>query len=145
MSATQQAIRMAVAAAAITLASACATGPAKLRLLTIAKPAFGGEASFRGTLLAKHGCVITHQASGDTSVLFDPGVTLTENRDGLRDPRTGKTIHFRRLVRGGAATLRSGGKGWPIADIEHFFGVSISAGCPTRNVMRLHDLEELES
>jgi hypothetical protein len=136
---------MAVVVAAMTLASACATGPANLRLLTIAKPAFGGEASFRGTLLAKHGCVIAHQANGDTTVLFDPGVALTQNRDGLRDARTGKTIHFRRLVRGGAAELRSGGKGWPIADIEHFFGVSISAGCPTRNVMRLHDLEELES
>ena len=144
MSATRRAITTAVATAAMTLAAACATGPSELHLFTIAKPALGGEALFHGMLLAKHGCVIVNQANGETTILFDPGVALTENRDGLRDARTGKTVHFRKLIRGGAADLRSGGRGWSVADIEGFFGVSIDGGCPTGNVMRLHDMQELE-
>jgi len=40
--------------------------------------------------------------------------------------------------------LRENAKGWPISDIERFYGVTIPAACPKDDIMRLRNMEVLE-
>ncbi|WP_454597637.1 hypothetical protein [Qipengyuania sp. SM2507] len=109
--------------------------------INIARPAFGGEAGFYGSIELQRGCIVT---GGDrpATVLFDPGVKLSEDRTRIIDPRAQGSVRLDVPIQGGAALLRENGKGWPIADIESFFGVTIPAGCPTKDVMRLHGMKE---
>ena len=135
--------RKLVALAGALLLGACQSAPEQPRPITIAREAFAGEALYRGTLEIRDGCIVAPGYRRDFSVLFDPGVVLTANGDGLYEPRSGNTIRFGHRMQGGGGNLRENGKGWPITDIERFFGVSIPRACPKNNVMRLHKMEEV--
>lgn len=125
--------------------SACGTGAVESvsqpTPLTIARDAFAGGALYRGTLEIRDGCIVSSRRN--FTVLFDPGVVLTANSDGIYEPRTGNTIRFGQRIQGSGGNLREKGKGWPISDIERFYGVRIPLGCPKGNVMRLHKMEEI--
>ena len=130
-----------VALAGALLLGACQSAPIQPRPITIAREAFAGEALYRGTLEIRDGCIVSSRRN--FPVLFDPGVVLTANSDGLYEPRTGNTIRFGQEMQGGGGILRENGKGWPILDIERFYEVSIPSGCPMDNVMRLHAMKEV--
>ena len=130
-----------VALAGALLLGACQSVPEQPRPITIARDAFAGEALYRGTLEIRDGCIVSSRRN--FTVLFDPGVVLTANSDGLYEPRTGNTIRFGQEMQGGGGILRENGKGWPILDIERFYEVSIPSGCPMDNVMRLHAMKEV--
>ncbi|GAA5053520.1 hypothetical protein GCM10023208_15580 [Erythrobacter westpacificensis] len=130
-----------VALAGALLLGACQSAPIQPRPITIARDAFAGEALYRGTLEIRDGCIVSSRRN--FPVLFDPGVVLTANSDGLYEPRTGNTIRFGQEMQGGGGILRENGKGWPILDIERFYEVSIPSGCPMDNVMRLHAMKEV--
>ena len=130
-----------VALAGALLLGACQSAPIQPRPITIARDAFAGEALYRGTLEIRDGCIVSSRRN--FTVLFDPGVVLTANSDGLYEPRTGNTIRFGQEMQGGGGILRENGKGWPILDIERFYEVSIPSGCPMDNVMRLHAMKEV--
>lgn len=123
--------------------AACAGAAPVVQPVTIARPAFGGEALFRGYLAVEDGCIVAVAGRHSSTVLFDPGVRLLDDGQGIWDPATGQSIPFGEPVKGGAAVLRDNGKGWPISDIESFFGVSLPAGCPRANLMRLHHLTQI--
>lgn len=127
---------------ALSFLAACQTALAHPQLIAIASPAMGGEALFHGTLAIKKGCVVSLGGQRIAAVLFDPGVTLSEDRTRIIDPRAHGNVRLAVPIFGGTAHLRENGKGWSIVDIERFFGVTIPAGCPTKNVMRLHGMEE---
>ena len=135
-------VRIAVLALVIPL-TACQSAPSSPHLITIAKPARAGEALSRGELGVVRGCVVAMGYFGNETVLFDPGVTLLPTGDGVFDPATGNSIRFGERISGGAATLRDAGRGWPSRDIERFYGVTIPAACPKRDVMRLHHMEPI--
>ena len=130
--------------ASLILLTACQSVPSSLHLLTIAKPARAGEALFRGELAVVRGCVVAKGDRRNETILFDPGVTLLPSGDGLHDPHSGNDIPFGQRINGGGGVLRENGKGWPISDIERFYGVTIPTGCPKDNVMRLRNMEVLE-
>ena len=130
-----------VALAGALLLGACQSAPIQPRPITIARDAFAGEALYRGTLEIRDGCIVSSRRN--FPVLFDPGVVLTANSDGLYEPRTGNTIRFGQEMQGGGGILRENGKGWPILDIKRFYEVSIPSGCPMDNVMRLHAMKEV--
>ena len=134
--------RLVAVAGALVLAG-CQSAPIQPRPITIARDAFAGEALYCGTLEIRDGCIVSSGSGRNFSVLFDPGVVLTADSDGLYEPRTGNTIRFGRRIEGAGGNLRENGKGWPIADIERFYGVSIPRGCPKGDVMRLHKMEEV--
>jgi hypothetical protein len=136
------ACRLVVLAGALLL-GACQSAPEQPRPIAFARDAFAGEALYRGTLKIHYGCIVSPGYRGNITVLFDPGVVLTSSSDGLYDPRTGNTIRFGHKMQGGGGILRENGKGWPISDIERFYGVSVPRGCPKGNVMRLHKMEEI--
>ena len=117
--------------------SACAVNAADGEPITIARPAFGGEALFHGTLELRRGCIVT---DGDkpATVLFDPDVTLADARTGILDGPEGVFVPFGATVFAGYAVLREAGTGWRLAEIEAFFGVDIPDVCPTKEVARLH-------
>ena len=118
----------------------CAGAAPIAQPVTIERPAFGGEAQFRGHLGKRNGCIVAVGGSQVSTVLFDPDVRLLDNGEGIFDPATRQSIVFGQAVTGGAAFLRERGRGWPISDIETFFGVSLPRGCPVGHIMRLHDL-----
>lgn len=124
------------------LAGWASASPAALPL-TIARPAFGGEALFRGYLGIENGCVVAVSPGRSNTVLFDPDVRRLEDGQGIFDPSTNQSIRFGEAVTGGAAFLRDDGRGWPISDIESFFGVALYRGCPKDNVQRLHNLNQV--
>ena len=121
--------------------SGCATAKIEAQPITIDRDAFGGEALFHGSIAAIDGCIVTRGYRSNSTVLFDRGVTLLASGDGVFDPATGKSIRFGARITGGAAVLRDAGRGWPIHDIERFYGVTIPAACPKSDVMRLHHME----
>ena len=124
--------------------TACQSAPASPYLITIAEPARAGEALFRGELGVVRGCVVAKGYFGNETVLFDPGVTLLPPGDGLHVPLSGNNILFGQRISGGGGNLRENGKGWPISDIERFYGVTITAACSKDNIMRLRSMEVLE-
>ena len=136
-------VRIAAFALVIPL-TACQGAPSSPHLISIAKPARAGEALFRGELGVVRGCVVAKGYFGNESVLFDPGVTLLPFGDGLHDPLSGNNIPFGQRISGGGGVFRENGRGWPISDIERFYGVTIPAACPKDNVMRLRHMEVLE-
>ena len=109
--------------ASLILLTACQSVPSSLHLLTIAKPARAGETLFRGELAVVRGCVVAKGDRGNEMVLFDPGVTLLPSGDGLHDPHSGNDIPFGQRISGGGGVLHENGKGWPISDIERFYGL----------------------
>lgn len=117
--------------------SACAANAADGDPITIARHAFGGEALYNGILKLRRGCIVT---GGDrpATVLFDPDVTLTDDRTAVRDGPDGVLVPFGVTVFAGSAVLREAGAGWSLAEIEEFFGVDIPDVCPTDEVVRLH-------
>lgn len=123
---------------------ACQSAPSSPHLITIARPAFAGEALFRGELEVVRGCVVVKGDRRSSAVLFDPGVTLLPSGDGLHDPQSGNDISFGQRISGGGGVLREDGKGWPISDIERFYGVTVPEACPKDNVVRLRKMEVLE-
>ncbi|MDG5748427.1 hypothetical protein P8Q88_09550 [Qipengyuania sp. XHP0207] len=123
---------------------ACQSAPSSPHLITIARPAFAGEALFRGELEVVRGCVVVKGDRRSSAVLFDPGVTLLPSGDGLHDPHSGNDISFGQRISGGGGFLRENAKGWPISDIERFYGVTIPAACPKDDIMRLRNMEVLE-
>lgn len=123
--------------------AACAGAAPVAQPITIARPAFGGEALFRGELTVKNGCIVSAGSRRGSTVLFDPGIRLLENGQGVFDPATGQSIRFGEPLAGGAASLRENDRGWPISDIERFFGVSLPPDCPRANVTRLHHLTKI--
>lgn len=133
-------IRRRLAISFVLILSGCAAHNGDGNPITIARPAFGGEAGFYGSVELQRGCIVTGGDRPET-VLFDPDVTLTDDRSGIRDGPDGAVIFFGRKTWAGAAGLREGGKGWSIADIEEFFGVIIPKHCPTNEVVRLHDFQ----
>lgn len=112
-------------------------------LVRIAQGKFGGEALFRGRMEVRGGCVVTAGARPAT-VLFDPDVILVEHGTAIRDGAGSATVRFGEPVRAGMAHLREKGKGWPIRDIEEFYGVEIPENCPRDEVVRLHDFKSIE-
>ncbi|MEP3157677.1 MAG: hypothetical protein ABJO64_15290 [Nitratireductor sp.] len=136
-------VRIAAFALLIPL-TACQSAPASPHLITIARPAMAGEALFRGEMAVVRGCVVIKGSRRNSTVLFDPGVTLLPSRNGLHDPLSGKDIPFGQLISGGGGVLRNNGRGWPISDIERFYGVTISAACPKGDIIRLRNFEVLE-
>ena len=143
MQSTRRLVRIAALALAVPL-SACQRVPSSLHLITIARPAFAGEALFRGELVVVGGCVVSKGSRRNSTVLFDPGVTLLPSGAGLHDTLSGKDIPFGQRISGGGGVLRENGKGWPISDIERFYGVTIPTGCPKDNVMRLRHMDVME-
>lgn len=135
--------RRLVAVAGALVLAACQSAPIQPRPITIARDAFAGEALYRGTLEIRDGCIVSSGSRRNFTVLFDPGVVLTSGSDGLYEPRTGNTIRFGHRIQGGGGNLRENGNGWPISDIERFYGVSIPRACPKGNVMWLHKMEEV--
>lgn len=123
--------------------TACAGAAPVAQPVTIARPAFGGEAQFRGQLAMEKGCIVAGDSRKSISVLFDPGVKLLDAGQGVFDPATGQSIRFGEPVTGGAPSLRDNGRGWSISDIESFYGVSLPPGCPRANVMRLHHFTQI--
>ena len=121
--------------------SGCATAAIEAQPITIDRDAFGGQALFGGSIESIDGCIVTGRSN--STVLFDQGVTLLPTGDGVFDPATGNSIRFGERISGGAAVLRDAGRGWPIHDIERFYGVTIPAACPKRDVMRLHHMEPI--
>lgn len=122
--------------------SGCATTMIQAQPITIDRDAFGGQALFLGSIAAIDGCIVTR--GGNSTVLFDRGVTLLPISDGVFDLATGNSIRFGARISGGAATLRDAGRGWPIDDIESFYGVTIPAACPKENMIRLHHMEPVQ-
>ena len=118
--------------------SGCGTVQGPPHLLRISGQKFGGEALFTGQLAVKHGCVVAMLTSGPATVLFDKSVTLSKDDQGFSDPATGVEVHFGQPVSAGAAWVREHSRGWPISDIERYFGVELPPGCPQRSVVRLH-------
>ena len=133
-------VRIAALALVIPL-TACQSVSSPPHLITIAKPAMAGEALFRGELAEVAGCVVAKGHRDNATILFDRGVTLLPRGDGVFDPATGNSIRFGARITGGAAVVRDAGQGWPIHDIERFYGVTIPAACPKSDVMRLHHME----
>ena len=124
--------------------SGCQSAFLPPHLITIARPAMAGEALFRGELAVVSGCVVAKGHRSNATVLFDPGVTLLRSGAGLHDPLSGNTIPFGQRISGGGGNLREDDKGWPISDIERFYGVTIPAACPKDDIMRLRSMEVLE-
>ena len=123
-------VRIAALALVIPL-TACQGAPSSPHLITIAKPARAGEALIRGELAVVRGCV----------VMKGP---LLPSVEGLHDPHSGNDIPFGQRISGGGGFLRENAKGWPISDIERFYGVTIPAACPKDDIMRLRNMEVLE-
>ena len=136
-------VKFAALALAIPL-TACQRAPSSPHLGTIARPAFAGEALFRGALAVVRGCVVAKGDRRNSTVLFDPGVTLLPSVEGLHDPHSGNDIPFGQRISGGGGFLRENAKGWPISDIERFYGVTIPAACPKDDIMRLRNIEVLD-
>lgn len=110
--------------------TACAGAAPVAQPVTIARPAFGGEAQFRGQLAMEKGCIVAFGTRKSINVLFHPGVKLLDAGQGVSDPATGQSIRFGEPVTGGAASLRDNGRGWSISDIESFYGVSLPPRLP---------------
>lgn len=102
---------------------------------------FGGEALFSGKLFKRNGCLVAEADDSFATPIFDPGVTLASDGKTIRDGGLGVGVPLGRPFRAGAAWLRGDGQGWSIPDIETFFGTRLPPGCPTENVIRLHDFE----
>ncbi|QQN74372.1 hypothetical protein [Croceicoccus sp. YJ47] len=119
-----------------------ATAMTEAQPITIDSNGFGGEAQFHGSIAAIDGCIVTR--NGNSTVLFDRGVTLLPTGDGVFDPATGNSIRFGARITGGAAILRDAGRGWSIREIERFYGVTIPPACPKHDVTRLHHLEPVQ-
>ncbi len=136
-------VRIAALALVIPL-TACQGAPSSPHLITIAKPARAGEALIRGELAVVRGCVVMKGPRRNSTVLLDPGVTLLPSVEGLHDPHSGNDIPFGQRISGGGGFLRENAKGWPISDIERFYGVTIPAACPKDDIMRLRNMEVLE-
>jgi hypothetical protein len=136
-------VRIAALALVIPL-TACQGAPSSPHLITIAKPARAGEALIRGKLAVVRGCVVMKGPRRNSTVLFDAGVTLLPSVEGLHDPHSGNDIPFGQRISGGGGFLRENAKGWPISDIERFYGVTIPAACPKDDIMRLRNMEVLE-
>ena len=136
-------VRIAALALAIPL-TACQGAPSAPQLITIAKPARAGEALIRGELAVVRGCVVMKGPRRNWTVLFDLGVALLPSGAGLHDPHSENDIRFGQSISGGGGVLRENGKGWPISNIERFYGVTIPAACPKDNVMRLRTMKVLE-
>ena len=135
-------VRIAALALVVPL-SACQSAPASPHLITIAEPARAGEALFRGELGVVRGCVVAKGDRRNETILFDPGVTLLPSGDGLHDPLSGNNIPFGQRISGGGGVSRESGRGWPISDIERFYGVTIPAAYRKDYVMRLRNMEVL--
>lgn len=133
-------LRLLVAALVVPVA-ACQSLPSSSQVIIIARPALAGEALFHGELVVVRGCVVAKGDRRNSAVLFDPGVTLLPSGEGLHDSVSGNDIPFGQRINAGGAVLRENGKGWPISDIESFYGVTIPADCPKENVMRLRALK----
>ena len=136
-------VRVAALALAVPL-TACQSAQSPPHLITIARPAMAGEALIRGELSVVRSCVVLRGEHRNSTVLFDPGVTLLPSGEGLHDPQSGSDISFGQHISGGGGVLRENGKGWPISDIERFYGVTIPTDCSKDNVMRLRRMEVLE-
>ena len=143
MQTARRMVKFAALALAIPL-TASQRAPSSPHLGTIARPAFAGEALFRGELAVVRGCVVAKGDRRNSTALFDPGVTLLPSVEGLHDPHSGNDIPFSQRISGGGGFLRENAKGWPISDIERFYGVTIPAACPKDDIMRLRNMEVLE-
>lgn len=91
MQTARRMVKFAALALAIPL-TACQRAPSSPHLGTIARPAFAGEALFRGALAVVRGCVVAKGDRRNSTVLFDPGVTLLPSVEGLHDPHSGNDI-----------------------------------------------------
>jgi hypothetical protein len=128
------------------LAAAAAPAPApadeRPAIATIgSENMFGGEALFTGRLAVRDGCLVADFGSGVATPVFDPGVILSPDGKTLHDPAQGSELPLGRRFSAGSAWMRDGGTGWTVAEIEAFYGTRIPPGCPTHNVIRLHDFE----
>ncbi|WP_417322366.1 hypothetical protein [Erythrobacter aureus] len=122
--------------------SGCATVMVEAQPIKIDRDAFGGQALFHGSIESIDGSIVTGR--GNSTVLFDQGVTLLPAGDGVFDPATGNSIRFGERIRGGTAVLREAGQGWPIHDIERFYGVTIPATCRKSDAARLQHMEPVQ-
>lgn len=110
--------------------------------ISITPGKFGGEARFVGKLRIENGCVVAVLGKRRATVLFDAGTTLGADLQSLSESG-GAPILIGQSFAAATAVLRDNGRGWPIADIESFFGVNIPARCPHRAVIRLRRLEPI--
>lgn len=101
--------------------------------------AFGGEARFWGKLLERDGCLVAGTNESFATPIFDAGVTLAADRKTIVDVRHHVQVPIGRPFQAGAAWLRDDGQGWSIRDIESFYGTRLPRGCPTDDVIRLHN------
>ena len=108
-------------------------------LISITRGNFGGEARFVGKLRIENRCVVAVLGTRLATVLFDPETTLGADLQSLSE-RGRAPILFGQSFAAATAVLRDNGRGWPIADIESFYGVNIPARCPHRDVIRLRRL-----
>jgi len=105
----------------------------------------GGQARFAGRLIERDGCLVATDGVNVATPIFDPGATLGADRKTISDTRAGVEVPIGRPFRASAAWLRDHDQGWSVADIETFYGTRIPPGCPTNNVIRLHDFEMAEA
>lgn len=126
---------MVTATALLLLSAGCVAATASAEPIRITRGWHGGEARFAGELRVEHGCIVAISGSRRLTPLFDADQALGA------DARTALPIGQK--FQAGAAHLRDDGRGWSVADIERFYGVSIPSACPTRNIVRLHSLEAI--
>ena len=108
-------------------------------LISITRGNLGGEARYVGKLRIEHRCIVAVLGKRLATVLFDPETTLGKDLQSLNE-RSRSPIRFGQSFAAATAVLRDNGRGWPIADIESFYGVIIPARCPHRDVIRLRHL-----
>lgn len=130
-----------VLVAAMSLPGCAADAPGgSLMIATITSSyTFGGEALFSGKLVMRNGCLVASVNTGFATAVFDPGVTLAADGSTINDVRHNVQVPIGRPFQAGSAWMRGDGQGWAVRDIEAFFGTRIPPGCPTDDVVRLHD------
>lgn len=116
------------------------SGPAALpAFILITRGYFGGEARFEGSLRVENGWIVAVSDTRQTTSLFDAGAKMGMDRRSLSGVGR-EAVPLRQRFTSGAATLRQNGRGWSIVDIERFYNVNIPAACPSRDVVRVHNL-----
>ena len=124
--------------------SGCATGTHrdKIAILTVTTDRqFGGEARFSGEWRIRNGCLVASAGKRVATPIFDTGVILQPDASAIRHARNGVRISVGQRFHAGTAWIRNNGGGWSVSEIEAFFGIRIPSGCPTADIIRLHDFE----
>lgn len=109
-------------------------------IIAITRGHSGGEARFEGELRIENGCVVAVSGAFLAIPLFDKQTAIGENGRSLVERSDLEVVQFGQRFEASTAHLRNNGTGWSVGSIEDFYGVTIPAACPTRNIIRLRRL-----